>query len=727
MKHFYSIFSIIILVISMLSCQKPEVATSLNVKSSSLSFNEDGGDMVLTFVVNKSWKVSVGESWCHVSSSSGNLTDNDVVNLTVSCDKNNTFDNRECTITIVCAELSEFVSVTQSANREIILSSTEEIVSQVGGTFEISAQFNEDSKIQITVPNWIKHVATKASSSQTYTFSVSPNNSKEEREGTIVFSDAKNNIVQEVHVIQKQQNAIDIDSNKYDVDPDGETVKISLHHNISFSATSKVSWLSVVETKAYTAAEVFVSAEPNYTESDRTGVVTFSADDGSVSHDITFNQKRKVWPVTGIELDKNTSELKVGDKIKLNATVKPDNATDKTVTWSSSDNNIAFVDENGEVIAKQIGTCDIIASAGGMTAECKIIVSGYASAIDISSNGSANSYVIPSEGVYKFKAVVGNSNKSVQGTKAIILWRTYNDSRKPSSQDIVVGPMVEDGYVYFATSSPYKEGNAVIAITDNNGKILWSWHLWVTSADLDGLKQTYANNAGILMDRNLGALSAKPGDPLTFGLLYQWGRKDPFMGCASYSSTTAAVTDLTWPSPVTTSLASAGQSNAINYSIENPTTYIYNSYGCYEWQAMSKEDCNTELWSSKKTIYDPCPPGWRVPDGGDNGVWAKAGIPNAALYDGALKGITIGQPYCNKPAWYPSIGGGRQWNGGNINHVGEWGNYWTCTYFFESWMIEYPELYFYNAYYTFDFYPSETRAKSHSYSGQGQAVRCCKE
>lgn len=726
MKHFYSIFSIIIiLAISMISCQKPEVATSLNVKSSSLTFNDNGGELVLTFVANKDWKVNIGDSWVHVSQSSGNLSDTDVVNLTVSCDKNNTFSMRECTITIVCAELSEFVTVTQSENRAIILSPTEEIVSQAGGTLAITVQYNEDGKIQFTSPDWIRHIETKALTSQTYTFSILPNDSKEEREGKIVFSDTKNNIVQEVRVIQKQQNAIDLEFNNYDVDPDGETIMVSLHHNIPFSAVSKSSWLSVIETKAYTAAEVFISVEPNYTESDRTGVVTFSADDGSVSHDIIFSQKRKVWPVTDIVLDKNTSELRVGDKLSLNASVKPENATDKTVTWTSSDTNIATVDENGEVLAMQIGACDIIASAGGISAKCKVLVTGYSSAFDLSSNGSANSYVIPSEGVYKFKAVLGNSNKSVLGTKAVILWRTYNDSRKPSAQEIVVGPVVEDGYVYFSTSSQYKEGNAVIAITDNSGKILWSWHLWVTSADLDGLKQTYANNAGILMDRNLGALSAKPGDPLTFGLLYQWGRKDPFVGCASYSSTTAAATDLTWPSPVTTSLASVGQSNAINYSIENPTTYIYNSYGCYEWQAISKEDCNTELWSSNKTIYDPCPPGWRVPDGGDNGVWAKAGIPNAALYDGILKGITIDQPYCNKTAWYPSIGGGRQWNGGNIMHVGEWGNYWTCTYFFESWMIDIPQ--FYNAYYTFDFYPSETRAKSHSYSGQGQAVRCCKE
>ena len=726
MKHLFKIFSVIsILAFSIASCQKPEEATALNVKSSAFSFNEEGGEKTLTFVANKNWKISVEDSWCHVSSTSGSLTESEAVSLTVTCDRNSTYGDRECTITIMCAELSEFISVTQSANLAIILSTTEEVVSQSGGTFDIEAQFNEGGKIQVTSSDWIKLNATKALSTMTYTFSVLPNTSKDERIGQILFTDTKNNIAQEIKVIQKQQNAVDMDADSYDVDPDGETVKVSLHHNIPFVVESKASWLSVIETKAYTEATVLVSAEPNYTDSDREGIVTISSNDGSISHDISFCQKKKIWPVTDIVIDKTSADLKVGDRFTLNASVKPDNATDKSITWSSSNVNVATVDDRGEVTARQIGSCDIIASAGGKTASCKVAVTRYSSAVDLSSNGTANSYVIPSGGVYKFKAVKGNGNAPIDGSKAVILWRTYNDSRTPSTHDIVVGPVIEDGYVYFATSNTYQEGNAVIAVTDDGGKVQWSWHLWVTSADLEGLKQTYANNAGILMDRNLGALSATAGDPLTFGLLYQWGRKDPFVGCASYSNTTTASTDITWPSPVMTSLASDGQSNAISYSIEHPTTYIYNSYGCYEWQAMSKEYCDTGLWSPKKTIYDPCPPGWRVPDGGDDGVWVKAGIPNASTYSGTLKGITIDQPYCDNKAWYPSIGGGRQWNGGCIMHVGEWGNYWSCTYFYESWMAESPQ--FYNAYYSFVFYPGETRAKDHSYSGQGQAVRCCRE
>jgi len=429
--------------------------------------------------------------------------------------------------------------------------------------------------------------------------------------------------------------------------------------------------------------------------------------------------------VESISLDRPSLDGDVGDEYTLVATLLPANATEKTVTWASNNNDIATVDSNGKVTLNQIGSCIITAIAGQFSASCTVNVVGYKNAVDLSSNGSANCYIVPSTGVYRFKATKGNSSTTIEGASAEILWRSFNTSVKPNSNDIIVGPLLKDGYVYFATSKDFKQGNAVVAVKSQNGTVLWSWHIWVTDANLEALKQTYANNAGVMMDRNLGALSAESGNPLSFGLLYEWGRKDPFTGCASYESTTPIATDADWPSATNTRTIIQQNLTALDYSISHPMQYIYNSELPYDWQALAQDECDFYLWKSTKTIYDPCPPGWRVPDGGENGLWKKAGIPEGSLYNSAKKGIWIQSPYCTPDAWYPSIGGGRQWNGGGINHVGEWGNYWSCTYMYESWMDTYPVSW--NYYYSFDFYSSATRASSHSYSGQGQAVRCCKE
>ena len=64
---------------------------------------------------------------------------------------------------------------------------------------------------------------------------------------------------------------------------------------------------------------------------------------------------------TGIELDKTSAALKVGEETSLTATVLPENTTNKTVTWSSTDNTVATVDENGKVTAVGEGNATITA------------------------------------------------------------------------------------------------------------------------------------------------------------------------------------------------------------------------------------------------------------------------------------------------------------------------------------------------------------------------------
>ncbi len=81
-------------------------------------------------------------------------------------------------------------------------------------------------------------------------------------------------------------------------------------------------------------------------------------------------------PVQAISLNKTTLDMIVGDSETLIATITPENATDKTVTWRSSDRAIATVSETGEVTAVSAGTATIYASSSnGKTAECAVTVS----------------------------------------------------------------------------------------------------------------------------------------------------------------------------------------------------------------------------------------------------------------------------------------------------------------------------------------------------------------
>ncbi|TEB07063.1 Kappa-carrageenase precursor [Pelotomaculum schinkii] len=77
-------------------------------------------------------------------------------------------------------------------------------------------------------------------------------------------------------------------------------------------------------------------------------------------------------PPSGVTLDQGMVNLKVGSTVQLTATVGPDDATDKSVTWSSSDTSVATVDNNGLVTVVGQGTATITVSTvvGNMTATC---------------------------------------------------------------------------------------------------------------------------------------------------------------------------------------------------------------------------------------------------------------------------------------------------------------------------------------------------------------------
>ena len=288
------------------------------------------------------------------------------------------------------------------------------------------------------------------------------------------------------------------------------------------------------------------------------------------------------------------------------------------------------------------------------------------SAIDLSFSGSANCYIVSEAGLYRFKTVKGNSDESVGNVaSAEILWETFGTDVTPYYCDLISGFCYKNNYVAFKTSETFKEGNAVIAVKDAEGNILWSWHIWLTD---EPQEQIYFNDAGTMMDRNLGATSATPGDDGALGLLYQWGRKDPFLGWISSNSTRAKSTGK-WRS-YPSRFNEGSDIVTIDYAISHPTTFFFENYSNNDWYWTWSSRPDNTRWTvshEPKSIYDPCPAGWRVPDGGANSVWAKAcritpgnGYSEDFNYthDSANKGMNFYGKFGNDSViWYPFAAG----------------------------------------------------------------------
>ena len=314
------------------------------------------------------------------------------------------------------------------------------------------------------------------------------------------------------------------------------------------------------------------------------------------------------------------------------------------------------------------------------------VVVDFTGTEDLSSAGTANCYLAKKVNTwYKFKATVrGNgattaalisptgsalaANAAISPASAELVWETNGHGK------IIQGVILKDGYVYFKTG-PTTEGNAVIAVKDRSGNVLWSRHIWKTHFSLAEMPtQTYKTNPRsgmngliysdvlpakrtlVMMKCDLGAASnaATNNDEVvkTFGLYYQFGRKDPFPTAKNRerridnNSETVDVFDRDGNKlnaatlrgenyQIMNHFISSSVQPIISYSIKQPLTFILCSEdNSFNWiyGAISQSEAwkvSNRLWggnlnnetSSKrldtkftgKTIYDPCPSGWCMP------------------------------------------------------------------------------------------------------------------
>lgn len=140
--------------------------------------------------------------------------------------------------------------------------------------------------------------------------------------------------------------------------------------------TKASTWLTVEPSSGGAGTvNMTVKAQPNDTDKARKASVTIKC--GSMNKTFTVEQAAKPAAsvaVTEVTLNKKELTLKEEEFETLIATVKPDDATDKTVTWTTSDASIATVDNNGKVVAVKEGSSTITAKAGDKSATCKVTV-----------------------------------------------------------------------------------------------------------------------------------------------------------------------------------------------------------------------------------------------------------------------------------------------------------------------------------------------------------------
>lgn len=274
---------------------------------------------------------------------------------------------------------------------------------------------------------------------------------------------------------------------------------------------------------------------------------------------------------------------------------------------------------------------------------------------------TSNCYMLPANSAPILIPVSRANEPSVTGTTTLGRQIVFNDALganfvwtdspaglSPQGAVRSVIPVGDGDTGYLLVRPGSSDGNAVVAVT-TKGIIRWSWHIWVTDY----------RPTGNWLDRNLGALSNVPGNPGTSGLLYQWGRKDPFPGKNNVwydqnktSNQPAIVSiDGLYYDPI----------QEITNSVRNPMAFFkagYNARG-NSWGGS--------VTPAVKEIYDPCPAGYKVPV---YTTWSSFNT-GSFLWNGSN-----GRTSASAGGFYP-VTGARN-NGGALVQTGN-GYYWSAT------------------------------------------------
>lgn len=285
------------------------------------------------------------------------------------------------------------------------------------------------------------------------------------------------------------------------------------------------------------------------------------------------------------------------------ATVTPTARTITVTAPSSFGEN-----EEGKTVARS-GTFILTGSYGTSSSVTARLFATVCDVVDFGEH--ANSYLAKAPITrYSFDAMHRPDGAALATASVRIVWQ--------SRTSLLEYVDFENGratfYVGVGTDDAFREGNALLGAYDKDDNLLWTWHVWASEYDLDAPESTIEINGRTVMSRNLGALACGTGSGAeilgSFGLYYQWGRKEPFVGPANYYSG-SSISGSVYDADGLTQLeyvASDAKTGTMEYALGHPLTFITADQHA-DW---FKGSSSTPRWGATKTLYDPCPYGWRV-------------------------------------------------------------------------------------------------------------------
>lgn len=279
-----------------------------------------GGTITLSITSKKEWSAQSGQSWCKISPSNG---EKGTYNITITLDENKEYDDRNAKVTFTTKNSAKNITVTQKQKDAIILTSDKKEISGKGGDFSVEVKSNVEFSYQVekSSQSWIKAVEVKGLTTKVVNFTVLENEEFEKRQGAVIFTNGT--IADTVDVYQDGAlPTIVLSQNKIVVGSDGDEIQIEIRSNIDYEMNMPegVTWMKVVETKAYSDYTHYIFVEANASHDSRSADIIFA---GKGEYDVKdtvtiFQQQKDAIVVANTEYVVNAVDTELEFEINTN-------------------------------------------------------------------------------------------------------------------------------------------------------------------------------------------------------------------------------------------------------------------------------------------------------------------------------------------------------------------------------------------------------------------------
>ena len=353
------------------------------------------------------------------------------------------------------------------------------------------------------------------------------------------------------------------------------------------------------------------------------------------------------------------------------------------MTYPANDLTVTITDNFGRVFERVV-TKELVLAPGQAREFPTLsftISYGEANCVVISPNESTSFDITPYYSFDKSLAVdkmlpvknVDGGYYCEKGLKLERIWGIKTDYDKLDAASVLPEFSLEGNTVTIKGGN--STGNALLALKDSTGTILWSWHIWSVQCLKD---QEYTSCIGTptFHNINLGATRNQPKNQNSIGLYYQYGRKDPFV--ISKKGTIVTTKPYLSQIELTDVAVRSNENKCMSWTIKNPNVriistlahelssggipsmFVFNEWlggdsAADNWGNTAAPVSNFETLKAAKdgfkTIYDPCPKGYKVPD-----MYYFSGLSSASDGNGMAKtdrGIIFSIAGATLPTTFP--------------------------------------------------------------------------